>query len=429
MDAAPDRPRLRASLGLLDVLAIGINATVGSGVFALPDDMARAMGGWSPLGFLFCALLLLPVALCFSELAKRHEDQGAAFLYAHAAFGPTAGYFVGFFCWVNSFVSWAACTTLLASALGLSSLAQHGFGALAAVLLGAVNYFGVRPGALVVRAVVVGKVGAILCFLGVGLASLDPARLGGALPLGLAGVGQGIYVALFPLQGFEVAPVAAGETRKATRNVPLGTLGALLFSAALFVLVQLALVGSYAGLAAKSDQPLVDAASSLSPALGRIVAIGSVISIAGFTAGSALGSPRYAQAVAGHGLLPRALASVHARWGSPHVAIACSTGAAAVLALAFDYRTLVGMSNLTVVVQYVASCLALLALRRRDAAAAGRALGARDAVIPAVGALGSVGLLAGTARAELLYAGGALALAIVIRRAMQRAAPTPPAPG
>ena len=42
--------------------------------------------------------------------------------------------------------------------------------------------------------------------------ALNPAKLGGPLPLGAAGVGQGVYLALFPLQGFEVLPVAAGET-------------------------------------------------------------------------------------------------------------------------------------------------------------------------------------------------------------------------
>src|SRR5690349_19290843 len=78
-------------LGLFDVLCIGVNATVGSGVFTLPDDMAREMGGFSPLAYLFCALLLLPVALCFAELSGRFEETGGAYVYARAAFGPRVG--------------------------------------------------------------------------------------------------------------------------------------------------------------------------------------------------------------------------------------------------------------------------------------------------------------------------------------------------
>ena len=51
---------LARRLGLLDVLAIGINAIVGSGVFSMPDDMHRNMGGFSPLAYALCALVLIP---------------------------------------------------------------------------------------------------------------------------------------------------------------------------------------------------------------------------------------------------------------------------------------------------------------------------------------------------------------------------------
>ena len=46
----------------MDVLFIGVNATVGSGVFRLPGDIQRAMGGWSPFAYLLCAVLLQVVA-------------------------------------------------------------------------------------------------------------------------------------------------------------------------------------------------------------------------------------------------------------------------------------------------------------------------------------------------------------------------------
>ena len=85
MSTEPTLPRRR--LGLFDVLCLGVNATVGSGVFSLPDDMHRAMGGWSPFAYVLCTLLLLPVALCFAELSGRFEETGGAFVYARHAFG------------------------------------------------------------------------------------------------------------------------------------------------------------------------------------------------------------------------------------------------------------------------------------------------------------------------------------------------------
>lgn len=413
-------PGFRRQLTLFDVLCIGVNATVGSGVFALPDDMHRAMGGYSPLAFLLCALLLMPVALCFAELSGRHEDTGGTYLYARNAFGNNIGFVIGWFCWANTFVSWAANATLFVELAGMrSSLVTSAVSAGLVIALGIINYFGVKLGARLVNLLVIGKVGAILCFLVVAIAAFDPSKLGGTLPRGALGIGQGIYLSLFPLQGFEVAPVAAGETQNPKRNVPLGTMGALLLSALLFVVVQAVLVGVYPRIGEESGQPLVDAAKYLGPGIGLVVVIGSLVSVGGFTAGSALGSPRYAQAIAAHGLMPRSLAKINERWGTPHVAIAWTTVITAILAFFFDYRRLVGMSNITVVIQYFFTCIAVPALRKKQGESSGfRVPG--GIIIPVVGALGSVGLVAGADQPEFIFAGATLLLGIIVAVASKR---------
>ncbi len=407
-------PEFRRRLTLFDVLCIGVNATVGSGVFALPDDMHRVMGGYSPFAFLLCALMLMPVALCFAELSGRHVDTGGTYLYARNAFGDRVGFVVGWFCWANTFVSWAANATLFLELAGIrSSTLSSSLSAALVIALGIVNYFGVKLGARIVNLLVIGKVGAIICFLIVGIALFDPSKLGGTLPVGAMGIGQGIYLALFPLQGFEVAPVAAGETQNPKRNVPLGTMGALLLSALLFVVVQAVLVGVYPRIGAESGQPLVDAAKYLGPTIGLIVAIGSLVSVGGFTAGSALGSPRYAQAIGAHGLMPRALARINVRWGTPHVAIAWTTIITAVLAFFFDYRRLVGMSNITVVIQYFFTCVAVPVLRKKDGDSPGfKVPGGK--IIPVVGALGSVALVAGADKPEFIFAALTLVVGVLV---------------
>jgi amino acid transporter len=198
-------------------------------------------------------------------------------------------------------------------------------------------------------------------------------------------------------------------------------MGALLFSALLFIVVQAALVASYPHLAEPPrpglpEQPLADAALYLGPRVGLIVLVGSAVSIGGFTAGSALGSPRYAEAIASHGLLPRRLASVHPRWLTPHVAIVVTTAFTAVLAFFFDYRELVGMSNVTVIIQYVAACLAVPVLRRKLGPPSGprawRIPG--GAVVPLLGAAGSLALFAATDRTEYLFAIATMAVGIAV---------------
>jgi amino acid transporter len=417
--------RLKRKLSLFDVICIGVNSTVGSGVFAMPDDMHRAMGGFSPFAYVLCATLLLPVALCFAELSGRVPESGGAYVFAHRAFGDRVGFLVGWYCWLATFIAWAANTTLFFELLGLQSTVANKLASVSLiVVLGAVNYFGVKPGAWLVNLVTVAKLGAILAFLIVAIGVIDPARLGGRMPA-MGGVGTGVYLALFPLQGFEVTPVPASETANPRRNVPIATIAALVFSALLFVLVQAAMEGSYANIAAESQTPLVDAARALGPRIGLIVLVGSFISIGGFNAGSALGAPRYAQAIAAHGLLPRRLADVHARWATPHIAIIATTLLAALLAVRFDYRQLVGMSNVSVVVQYTAACAAVPFVRKKMEADKNAAPYAGfqvpfGVVLPVLGALGSLALLAGTERDEWKFAGASLVAGALVALALRR---------
>ena len=424
VDLAGYAPRSMATpirrLGLLDVLAIGVNAIVGSGVFSMPDDMHRAMGGWSPLAFLFCALLLMPVALSFAELAGTSDETGGPYLYARKAFGPMVGFIVGWSSWLNAFISWAANTTLFVALCGVDSpLLQKALVLVTIVALGVINYVGVRPGALVIHVMVFGKVTAIVCFVAVALLAAHPGHLAGALPHAFAGVGNGVYLALFPLQGFEVVPVPAGEAKNPERNVPLGTMGSLLFAAVLFVVVQAVMERSYPDIGIESLTPLVDAARHLGPKIGTIVFIGSIVSIGGFTAGSALGAPRYAQAISEHGQLPSALSRIHTRFQTPHVAIVTTTLLTAVLGVFFDYRSLVGFSNVTVVFQYALTCIAVPVLRRKakatapplaDEPAVRRFKIPGGPILPIAGAVGSVALLYGSSFVELLIAAGAIGI-------------------
>src|SRR6185295_19332805 len=95
------------------------------------------------------------------------------------------------------------------------------------------------------------------------------------------------------------------------------------------------------------------------------IVAGGLVSTLGFVSGSALGTPRYLYAAAADRHLPAALGAVHPRFGSPHVAIVATAVIAIALVLSFDYRSLIGISNVAVAVQYLATCAAIPFLRRR----------------------------------------------------------------
>lgn len=412
---------MKRSLTLFDVTCIGLNAIVGSGIFLLPDDLYREMGALSPLAFLLCALGLLPIALCYAEASSRTESTGGPYVYAREAFGPWVGFAVGWMCLANAVFSFAAVACAGAAYLGrLLPLAQGPLAEKLGAVLGiaafaALNYRGARPGAVAVNMFTIAKVATLLVLLTALLPQMSATRLHTDLPQGAGGIGSAVFLALFAAQGFEVVPVPAGETQAPQRTMPIAILGSLLLASLLYCGVQAVLVASSDGLNTVSDTPLADAALRVAPLLGIVVTAGGLISTFGFVAGSALGTPRYVYAAAVDRFLPQSLAATHSVFQSPHRAIVVTALAASALAVAFDYRALVGMSNVSVAVQYLATSLAVIQLRRSGVAASFRAPGA--AFTPLAGALLSLWVFTEASLEELLFSAGALLAGVVVWRA------------
>jgi amino acid transporter len=158
---------LRRSLSLFDVTCLGVNAIIGSGIFSLPDDLYREMGGLSPLAFILCALGLLPVALCYAEAASRTDKSGGPYVYAREAFGPWTGFVVGWLCYANTIFSFAAVASVASAYLGRFVPAVTGVaigrvvGAGLIAAFGALNYLGTKPSARVTDLFTVSKLGVL----------------------------------------------------------------------------------------------------------------------------------------------------------------------------------------------------------------------------------------------------------------------------
>jgi amino acid transporter len=315
--------------------------------------------------------------------------------------------------------SFAAVASAAAAYFGRLVPAASGLFALKAVallviaLFAWINYRGAKPGAVAIDLFTIGKFAVLVILVSTLLPGTSFAHADWSLPRGMSGVGAATFMALFAAQGFEVAPVAAGETRSPERAVPIAVTASLLAASALYLLVQATLVGSYPKLGAVSDTPLADAALAVAPALGRLIAIGGLISTLGFVSGSALGTPRYLYAAAVDGHLHGSLASVHARFDTPHRAIIATALIASVLVLPFDYRSLIGMSNVAVAVQYLATCLAVVKLRRVQPERKGfRVPG--GPVLPLLGSALSVWVFTQANMTELGWAAASLAVGLVL---------------
>lgn len=416
-------------LTLLDVTCIGVNAVVGSSIFLFPGRLAGYLGPASVLAFGLTGVLLTAVALCFAEVSSRYDRAGGPYLYAGDAFGPAAGYGIGWMCWATQILSLAAVADGIALYLAhfdprlASPWVVKGTAGVVILAMGAVNYRGVKLGAWTSNFFTAAKLIPLGLFVAVGLWNLDASRFRPFAPQGWGSLGPACFLAYFAFQGFEVVPVPAGEVERPHRSVPLAVLFAMALSTVLYMLVQAAAVGTHPGLAG-SERPLAEAAGRLlGPAGAALIVAGAALSMTGFCAGASLGGPRYLVALAQDGHLPALFAQRHPKFGTPHRAVGLTALLSCAAALLLDFNSLVDIGNVVVCAQYLATCAALPVLRRRSRAAPGfRVPG--GLALPALGIAATLWLGAQGGLAQIGWSVAILAFGFALR-AVLRTRPAP----
>jgi amino acid transporter len=416
-------------LTLLDCVGIGINGIVGSGIFLLPVRVYAQAGGLSWLAWLLVGLVCLLVALCFGEVASLTTRSGGPQAYARDAFGNATGFAVGWMAFASGLLGYAAVARGLGQNLSylFPALAIERWQVLLAWLivsgLGLLNWVGVRPGATASNLFSAAKLLPLFLFVGLGLFAVDPGRLSAPPPSG-AGPLRALQLAgaagLFACTGFEYVPVPAGETRNPQRAVPLALLGSLLGATLLYALVQLVLTGTHPDLL-HAKEPLAEAATRFAGGrVGALITLGAVVSSFGFCAGSALVCPRYLAALAEDGLLPKTLAEVHPRFGTPSLAIGLVALSGCLLATLLDFDRLSDISIVALFAQYVPTCLSVIALRRKLPAARRLYRLPGGPVIPLLATAGCLLLLSGMRLDDAVLSGAVLAAGLLLHWWRQR---------
>ena len=420
----PSRP-----VGVLQLLALGLNGIVGVGIFFVPAAVAASAPGLGTVAvFIGTGLALLPAAAAFATLGARFDEDGGPVVFARAAFGDRVSFLVGWVAYVSAFFSTSAVvvglTGAVAPALGLEGTLSRRLAAVGLVTgLALVVASGVRLSARVWTVLTVLKLLPLLLLL----AAFAVAR--GALPAPAPAAPEAAWLragltVMFAYQGFEIVPVIAGQVRSSARAVPRATLGSLLLAIALYVGLALACVRTLPALAS-SPAPLADAAGVLGgAALARLVKWGTSLSALGIAFGMLVTTPRYLSALAAGQRRLGGLDRVSPA-GVPLRALAVTWALVSAIVSLGELAELFALSSIAVLMQYGVSAAALaalagrrrLGLRPRDAwpalptlavAAALVAFGAtaREALVAAATVLVGLGLLrlapprtGGTARA------------------------------
>jgi amino acid transporter len=368
--APADRGLVRA-IGTLGLAAGIVNLTVGGGIFRLPGSVATELGAAAPLAYVVCAVAMGLIVLCFADAGSRVTMTGGPYAYVETAFGPLVGFLSGALLWVAVTLAFAAVCTLLGdSVLAIvPALGDTGRRALIVSVLVVLAASNARGVAGMTRFNTVAPAATLLplhALLVVGFVVLSPENLRWTAPTGAA-LSRGSFVLMFAFFGVEVALVPSGEVRDPARTVPRAVLAAMAAIALLYVLVQIAAQGLLGASLAGDRTPLASAAArAMGPAGRTMILVGSSISMFVYVSGMTLAVPRMLFAFARDGFLPSALASVHPRWRTPHVAIAAQTLTVLLLAMFGDFEKLAVASNSTALLAYVACCAATAELQRRD---------------------------------------------------------------
>ena len=104
-----DAPSDSRPVGVLQLLALGINGIVGVGIFFVPAAVAASAPGLGAVAvFALTGLALLPAALSFATLGRRFDEDGGPVVFARAAFGERVSFVVGWVAYVSALFSTSA---------------------------------------------------------------------------------------------------------------------------------------------------------------------------------------------------------------------------------------------------------------------------------------------------------------------------------
>jgi amino acid transporter len=387
--------KLVRTVGFWGLVAMCINAVVGSGVFLLPHESFVLLGTfslWAPLLFAIPVFILV---LNFAEASSHFDQPGGAYLYARSAFGDFIGFETGWMNWIARLTSLASLSNGMVLALALlnpslgQGAARH---AIIIVILGTlalIHFLGVRYGAASIYVFTLGKLVPLVGFIIVALIAWKSNPIPGSFVLPGAGTqwDDAILFMLFAYAGFENLGVPAGEFRNPRRDLPLALLAGTLAIAAIYALAQLGAMSALPDLS-HSKTPIASAAAALIGPVGAfVITVGALLSMAGTNSGTMLEGSRMLYALS----LDRRLGPisyVHPRFRTPSVAIAIHAIVALALALGGSFAQLALLSAVARLVTYLVTCAAVPRLRKLN-----EGFRTPGLIVPILGVLVSAGIV------------------------------------
>ncbi|MFT8897302.1 MAG: amino acid permease [Acetobacter sp.] len=426
MDAAPEDSGLKRVLGPATLVALGVGATIGAGLFSLTGIAAGDNAGPAvTLSYIIAAIACGFAGLCYSELAGMIPVAGSAYSYAYVTMGELIAWIIG---WdlvleyavgaATVSVSWSGYVTSLLAGWGIHLPARFTASpfqtvhladgstasgianvpaAFIIILVSLLLIRGTSASAKVNAVIVALKLSVIAAFIGFGIPWIDTANYHPFIPpndgtfghFGFSGVMRAAGTIFFAYIGFDALSTAAQETRNPKRDIPIGILGSLAICALAYVTFSLVMTGivNYADMA--GDPAPVATAIDRTHITWLQIAIKFGI-IGGFTSVLLmllLGQSRVFFAMSRDGLLPALFSRTHARFHTPWLSNLFFMVLTGLLAAFLPIAELGHMTSIGTLLAFIIVCAGVLVLRRQAPDAERKFRVAGGPIIPLAGIL------------------------------------------
>jgi basic amino acid/polyamine antiporter, APA family len=381
--------KLARSIGLTQATAMVVGTIVGASIFVQPSEVSRAVPSFAGMLLVWVAagaLTWFGASLC-AELTAAFPRTGGVYVFLREMFSPAVGFLWGWAMFWSMHTGIIAAIAMVFGRYAATIVPMGDVGirltAIGGILmLSAVNYLGVRPGASVQTALTIAKVAAIAGLLALLLATGTPRMPTAVASIQASAFLRALVAGLFAFGGWHMVTYAAEETREPERTIPR----ALTIGTAIVVVIYLALNATYllvlpldrvlSSTHIAFDATIATAGAAAASAISVLV----IVSSFGGVSGIILAGPRVYLAMADDGLLFKWMGAVHPRYRSPHLALAVQAVWASVLVWTGTYGVIVSRVVYTEWIFFGALALGTIGLRR----AAGYAPAFRAAGFPAL---------------------------------------------
>ncbi len=394
---------LKRSLSLTNLIALGIGAIVGTGIFVITGQAAAEYAGPAlTISFTISALACMLAGLCYAELAAMMPVAGSVYSYSYSTMGEVLAWFIG---WTLILEYLFACSSVAVGWSGYMMSLLHGWdihlpaqisqatfdhinnewiwtgsiinfpavfivGVITAMLLG-----GMRESAWVNNIIVVIKVSVILLFIGFGLSYIDIGNLHPYIPentgefgkFGWTGILRGAGVVFYAFLGFDALSTAAQEAKNPQKDMPRSILSSLMICAILYVAVTTVLTGIVNYKELHVDAPIalaIDRAGEGLAWLSPFIKLGAIAGLSSVILVMMIGQSRIYFAISSDGLLPRIFSRVHKKHCTPFNATVFSGVVTGLVAGLFPLHVLSELVSIGTLLAFTIVCLSIVVLRK-----------------------------------------------------------------